>query len=164
MGLQAWFETWEGNGLLFLGYVSRFVWCDLSGNPVNERSLVFKQWNRIEPTSAAKVLSKFESRAVKGAEGEWTVWRAELQVPEQLHPAHKARSSTTYISIAAPARSLEGHLYIGFKTRIPVGLPFSIDALFDPSTAREALIENPWNGWLVARCGDVLGSGLIART
>lgn len=154
--LQAWFDTWEDNGLIFLGTVSRFAWCDLSGNSIRDRSLVFEPWLRVQPTASTEVLSKLESRKVKGAESEWTVWRAELEVPELLHPAHKARSDTTFISFAAPSHALEGHLYIGFKTRIPVGLPVSIDAQFDPSTAREALIENTWNGWLVARCGDVL--------
>ncbi|WP_162561696.1 sacsin N-terminal ATP-binding-like domain-containing protein [Yoonia vestfoldensis] len=154
--LQAWFETWDDHGLVFLGSVSRFVWCDLSGETLNERSLVFEPWKSVEPTPAFEKSLKLENRVVKGAQCEWTVWRAQLQVPEELHPAHKARSNTTYISIAAPTHALEGHLYIGFKTRIPVELPFSIDAQFDPSTAREALIENPWNGWLIARCGDVL--------
>ena len=55
-----------------------------------------------------------------------------------------------------PQSGDRGRLYIGFKTRVPVELSFSIDAQFDPSTTREALIENAWNNWLVQRCGDVL--------
>jgi hypothetical protein len=37
----------------------------------------------------------------------------------------------------------------------------SIDAQFDPSAAREALIDNPWNKWLITQCGAAVS--LIAR-
>ena len=36
-------------------------------------------------------------------------------------------------------------------------MPFSLDGQFDPSTAREGVIQNDWNEWLIARCGEVVG-------
>ncbi|MFD1975396.1 hypothetical protein ACFSQQ_11670 [Mesorhizobium kowhaii] len=42
-------------------------------------------------------------------------------------------------------------------------LSFSLDAQFDPSTTREALIESTWNNWLIERCGDVLGEIAYGR-
>ena len=74
-------------------------------------------------------------RRVRSASQAWTVWKAAASVPQHLHPAHKARSETTDISIAIPdLRPGHGTLYIGFKTRVPVALTFSLDGQFDPST------------------------------
>ncbi len=86
----------------------------------------------------------------------WVVWNATVCVPTHLKPAHKARSETVVISVAVPEREAAGSLYIGFKTRVSATLPFSLDAQFDPSTAREAVIQNPWNEWLIDRCADLL--------
>jgi len=152
----AWFDAWEDDGLVFLNSVSSFAWCQLSGEKVGEHWLEFGPWQPVAPTLSAGPVVALEFREGKGREGAWTVWRAALQVPAHLHPAHKARSDTTSISIAVPHHVLDGDLYIGFKTRVPIDLSFSIDAQFDPSTAREALIENEWNQWLIKRCGDVL--------
>ena len=46
-------------------------------------------------------------------------------------------------------------------------MPFSLDAQFDPSTAREELIENAWNRWLIERCASVVAAvavGNLARS
>jgi hypothetical protein len=56
-------------------------------------------------------------------------------------------------------------MYIGFKTRVPVGLTFSLDGPFDPNTNREGAIETPWNNWLIERCTDLVSdvaAGLLA--
>lgn len=58
--------------------------------------------------------------------------------------------------MAVPERSSQGGLYIGFKTRVPVTLGLSLDAQFDPSTARDQLIQNDWNNYLIDRSGDLL--------
>ena len=47
-------------------------------------------------------------------------------------------------------------LYIGFKTRVSITSGFSLDAQFDPSTARDQLLENAWNDWLIDRCAELL--------
>ena len=94
---------------------------------------------------------------MKSPAASWALWRATLPVPDHLHPAHKARAEVTQISVAVPSAAGAGSLYVGFKTRMAVVLSFSLDAQFDPSTTREALIESTWNNWLIERCGDVLG-------
>lgn len=58
--------------------------------------------------------------------------------------------------MAIPDQPSQGSLYIGFKTRISLAMGLSLDAQFDPSTARDQLIENNWNNWLIDRCADVL--------
>ena len=63
-------------------------------------------------------------------------------------------------------KSAEGSLYIAFRTRVPCSLKISIDAQFDPSTAREELIDNAWNRWLVEKCADLVetvAAGLLKQ-
>jgi hypothetical protein len=161
---EAWFGAWDEDGLIFLSSVSSFRWCDPQGKTIDSRSLRFGTWRDVPLTEHNRALTKLSSREVHIESRSWTVWRAFLTVPKDLHPAHKIRSDSTHISVAASTGPDAGALHVGFKTRVPVGLSFSIDAHFDPSTAREALIENTWNTWLINRCGDVLAeisSGLL---
>ncbi len=156
-GLKAWFAEWEDDGLIFLTWVSSFRWCDLSGTTLEGRTLSFGAWENIALVGGRASITALSRRDVQSTAASWSVWRATLQVPDHLHPAHKARADVTRISIAVPSAAGAGSLYIGFKTRVAVDLSFSLDAQFDPSTTREALIESTWNNWLIERCGDVIG-------
>ncbi|WP_187313289.1 sacsin N-terminal ATP-binding-like domain-containing protein [Lysobacter capsici] len=160
-GLKAWLAEWKDDGLIFLTQVSSFRWCDLSGATLDGRTLNFGTLENITLIGDRTRIAALSRRQVQGASASWTVWCATLLVPDHLHPAHKARAEETRISVAVPSAADTGSLYIGFKTRIAVDLPFSLDAQFDPSTTRETLIESTWNNWLIERCGDVLGE--IAR-
>jgi hypothetical protein len=160
-GLKAWLAEWKDDGLMFLTWVSSFRWCDLAGATLDGRTLSFGAWENITLVGDCTRVAALSKRQVQSASASWTVWCATLMVPSHLHPAHKARPEETRISVAVPSASDAGGLYIGFKTRIGVDLPFSLDAQFDPSTTRETLIESTWNNWLIERCGDVLGE--IAR-
>ncbi|MCW0232560.1 MAG: DUF3883 domain-containing protein [Ferrovibrio sp.] len=156
-GLKAWFAEWKEDGLIFLSWVSSFRWCDIAGATLDGRILSFGAWENIALVSGRTSITALSRREVRRRGASWTVWRATLPVPGHVHPAHKARAEVTNISIAVPSEAGAGSLYIGFKTRVPVDLSFSLDAQFDPSTTREALIESTWNNWLIERCGDVLG-------
>jgi hypothetical protein len=155
--LKNWFEAWQDDGLLFLASVGRFRWCDLNGQTIAERSLVFDPWRDAGISTLHEGALALRVREVRGPQVSWTVWRATLVVPTHLHPAHKARSETTDISLAIADGNARPSLYIGFKTLIPVTLPFSLDAQFDPSPSRETIIEDPWNNWLIDRCAEVVG-------
>lgn len=154
--LKAWFAEWQDDGLLFLASVSRFRWCDLRGKTIDQRHLEFGQWQVAVSDQLDHGPLVLRTRAVTGGEQNWTVWRATIGVPRHLHPAHKARSETTDISIAIPEAEAQSTVYIGFKTAIACSMPFSLDASFDPSTSREGMIENEWNNWLLDRCADVI--------
>ncbi len=156
-GLKVWFKTWEDDGLLFLASVQRFCWCAIDGSIVAQKVLNFGGWSDAGFTSRHASITAIQRRRVESLSQAWTVWRATVNVPEKLHPSHKARSDTTDISVAVPDRPSTGRLYVGFKTLVPVGLVISLDGQFDPSTTREAIIENPWNAWLIERCADVAG-------
>ena len=153
--LRNWFEEWEEDGLIFLGSVSRFRWCEPEGPPRFDRSLKKGPWKTapFDPSHQPAI----RNRRVRGRNREWRVWNATVSVPANLQPAHKARSDYTEISVAVPDRPTRGGLYIGFKTRVSVTLGLSLDAQFDPSTARDQLLQNDWNNWLIDRCADLLG-------
>ena len=156
-GLKVWLAEWGDDGLIFLPWVSSFRWCDLTGATLEGRTLTFGAWENIALVGGRASITTLMRRDVQSTAASWTVWRATLPVPGHLHPAHKARAEETRISVAVPSAVGAGSLYIGFKTRVAVDLSFSLDAQFDPSTTREALIESTWNNWLIERCGDVLG-------
>jgi len=162
--LAEWFESWRDDGLLFLASVSRLSWCELDGRVRCERALTFSQWADAEYPLHHSKIRRLRCRRVSGPENNWTIWRATVHVPHYLHPAHKARSEETDVSIAfADVPDITG-VFIGFRTQVPISLPFSLDAQFDPSTSREAIIENAWNSWLVERVAEVvtnIAAGLL---
>ena len=154
--LDAWFEDWSEDGLLFLKSVRRFAWIDLETGEARERRVDPQEWRGITLDEAAGVT--LETRSVAGSAGSWTVYRAKAPRAPGIDRSHKATGDTTAISVALPDHAHPGGLFIAFRTRVPVALPFSIDAQFDPSTAREGLIDNAWNKWLIAQCGKVLST------
>ena len=134
---RGWFEAWDEDGLIFLGSVSRFRWCAPEGTPLFERSVERDLWTPAAFEPSHQPLLAIRHRHVRGRDREWRVWNAKVSVPTHLKPAHKARTDSTDISVAIPDRPSRAGLYIGFKTRVSVALGFSIDAQFDPSTARD---------------------------
>lgn len=165
LALKEWFDSWEDDGLLFLRSVGRFRWCAIDGKTIAERTLSFETWGDPGFVSLRDGVLHMSRRRVRSTTRAWTVWKATVSVPAHLHPAHKARSGATDLSIALPDRAASSTLYIGFKTLVPVGLTFSLDGQFDPSTARDGAIENAWNNWLIDRCADLVAdvaTGLLA--
>lgn len=156
--LKEWFEAWDADSLLFLASVCRLRWCTLDGQSIEERTLAFSAWEPVQYTVSHPSIDHLVRRQVNGPADSWTVWRAMVAVPAHLHPAHKARSDFTDISVAIAKGDSVSGLFIGFRSQVPLSVPFSIDAQFDPSTSREAIIENPWNNWLIDRVGEVLAT------
>ena len=153
--LQAWFDAWDEDGLIFLESVSRFRLCDAKDAPRFDRSVEKDPWTPagFETSPTTPVV---RHRRVRGQAREWRVWNATAPVPVTLKPAHKARSEHAEVSVAVPDRPSPCSLFIGFKTRVSISSGFSLDAQFDPSTARDQLIKNDWNNWLIDRCADLL--------
>jgi hypothetical protein len=157
--LETWFADWNEESLLFLRSVSRFSWIDLDTGAADERTLDAGSWSAIEHDLASG--TRLDRRLMKSVVGSWSVFRATFPRPLGIDRSHKATADTTAVSIALPSHDHTGGLFIGFRTRIPLSVPFSIDAQFDPSAARDALIDNPWNRWLIAQCGAAVS--LIVR-
>nr|WP_294814716.1 DUF3883 domain-containing protein [uncultured Sphingomonas sp.] len=152
--LERWFDDWDEENLLFLKSVRCFAMVDLKTGERKVREISPGDWSIIEQRTEVRTL--IEQRTTSSASGSWTIYRATIPTPEGIDRSHKATGSTTAISIALPAHDHAGGLFIGFRTRIPVSLPFSIDAQFDPSATREALIDNIWNRWLIGKVGEAV--------
>jgi hypothetical protein len=166
ISLKTWFDGWDDDGLIFLSTVRRFLWHGIGEGTLGQKFVTPGPWQIMEIIDTAEGTEEISRREVGSGDKVWAVYRARVRVKEGLHPANKARSETTRISIAAlRGASGRGHLHIGFRTRVPVTLPVSIDGQFDPSTAREELVDNDWNTWLIKRSGAVIADvarGLLA--
>ncbi|MBY5456422.1 hypothetical protein HFO89_08635 [Rhizobium leguminosarum] len=156
--LRAWFEKWDHDGLIFLSSVRSFHWYAPGEGTVLRKSVTPGAWYVFADSGLDNGIELIERRDVSSEGNIWTVWKARVRVPPDKHPEHKARNETVHISVAVSAAGIAGHLHIGFRTRVPVSLPVSIDAPFDPSTAREGLVEDDWNTWLIAQSANVLAA------
>jgi hypothetical protein len=165
-GLEEWFEAWEDDGLLFLTSVRSFRWCELDGGTREARSVTATEWTTTAFADGSKDIIDIRQRSIRTASMNWRVFTARLNIPDHLERAHKAKGESTPVSFAVPDSATETGFFIAFKTRVKNTLPFSIDAQFDPSTAREELIDNAWNRWLVDSLADVVRAvamGLLAK-
>ncbi len=152
--LETWFEDWHEDGLLFLRSVRRFAWRDLTTGTESAKIVAPGDWATLPVQGDA--LTGLDWRRVVGMTGAWTIYRATVRTTPDIPRAHKATGESTAISFALAGHDHPTGIFVGFRTRVPVSAPFSIDAQFDPSTAREGLIDNAWNRWLIARCSDGL--------
>lgn len=152
--LEAWFDEWSEDGLLFLRSVQRFVWCDIKTGVERAKAVKPGEWLSLPVHGSS--LDSLACRRVTGSAGGWAVFKATVPTTAEIPRSHKATGRTTTLSFALADHEHETGVFVAFRTRLPVSLPFSIDGQFDPSTAREGLIENEWNKWLIARCGDAL--------
>lgn len=159
-GLRAWFRKWDDDGLIFLSSVRSFRWRAPGEATVSRKSVKPGAWSAFDG-DLDNGIELIEQREVASEGKIWTVWKARVRVPPDKHPEHKARNDTVHISVAVSDADIAGHLHIGFRTRVPVSLPVSIDAPFDPSTTREGLVEDDWNTWLIAQSANVLAA--VAR-
>lgn len=152
--LEAWFDDWHEDGLLFLKSVRRFAFRTLETGEARTKAVEVGAWTDLALRGSA--LSALQTRRIEGIGGGWTIFRAIVPTDPSIPRAHKATGTTTALSFALANHEHESGVFVAFRTRLATTLPFSIDGQFDPSTAREGLIENDWNKWLLARCGDAL--------
>lgn len=151
--LETWFSRFNEENLLFLKTVTRFAWVDLDTGEERAFALVPGPWQPLRGDVPGA-----ERRTVRGTRGAWTVFRMRVPRPQGIDRSLKATGDIAMISLALPDHDHAAGLFIGLRTRIPVVLSFSIDAQFDPSTAREGMIENAWNKWLIARVGETVAA------
>ena len=159
--LHAWFEKWDDDGLIFLSSVRSFHWYAPGNGTVSRKSVTRGAWFTFADGDLDNGIELIERRDIASERKTWNVWKARVRVPPDKHPEYKARADTVHISVAVSGADIAGHLHIGFRTRVPASLPVSIDAPFNPSTAREGLVEDDWNAWLIAQSANVLA--VVAR-
>lgn len=154
-----WFAEWSDDGLIFLEHVRALIWH--RGDEIEKRSTEARPWKAVTTATMPDSVERMERRDITAGNKKWTVYRAHVHVPPDKQRAYKRTGASTPISIASCGRDEHHGLFIGFRTRLATALPFALDAQFDPSGSRESIIENGWNEWLIARCGDV--AALAAR-
>lgn len=109
--LKTWFNAWDDDGLIFLSTVLRFLWHGIGEGPLGRKSVTPGPWQTMDVTDAAEGTEEISAREVRSGDKIWSVYRARVRVKEGLHPANKARSETTQISIAAlTGATARGHL------------------------------------------------------
>jgi hypothetical protein len=148
--LRRWLRAFDVENLVFLDKLELLAWEDAGTGERGEHRLSRGAWEAIERGSA------IEQRTVASTKGSWTVLRTSVSPPGTMNRSHKATGAVTRVSVALADHDHAPGVFIGFRTRVPVSLPFSIDAQFDPSTAREGLIDNPWNRWLIGETAGFL--------
>jgi len=154
-----WFAEWSDDGLIFLEHVRALSWH--RDDEIEKRCTEARPWKAVTTAAMPDAVERMERRNVTTGNKKWTVYRAHVHVPPDKQRAYKRTGSSTPISIASCGSDEHHGLFIGFRTRLATTLPFALDAQFDPSGSRESIIENGWNEWLIARCGDV--AALAAR-
>jgi len=151
--LAKWFAEWRNDELLFSNTVREFSWIELETGSGDSRALSPSPWRAVASPRPEISLS---SRRIKANDGAWTVYRAIVPTDPAVQRSNKATGTTTAISFALADHAHPAGVFIGFRTRLATSLPFSLDAQFDPSTAREVIVDDPWNRWLVERCAAAL--------
>lgn len=148
-----WFEAWSAESLVFLDRVRRVAWHRDDG--IDARSTLASDWADVSTLPDGTGLAR---RTVEVGDRRWIVHRAELSIPPDRSRAHKRNGATSPMSVAVGGGDQTAGLFVGFPTRVPTAIHFVIDAQFDPSTSREAILDNGWNAWLIERSGEVLAA------
>lgn len=159
--LVAWLKDWRADRLLFLSNLFRLRWSDAAdgGNHAFTRST----WQPcvFVGTPAGWVVEEATAHTEDGAA--FMLWRTSVPAPSQVTPNMKAVGSTIDITLALPTSPASGAVQdrpsatvsIGFRTAIESSVPFSIDAPFDPVSARTGILDNRWNRWMIETIGTV---------
>ncbi|MEI9418691.1 ATP-binding protein [Mesorhizobium sp. Cs1321R2N1] len=150
---ECWFEEWTDDGLIFLDHVRRFELRHEDGR-TSKRATKASAW--IELKTSGDELARLQRRTVTAGDRRYRVHRGFILVPEGQARFHKRTGTTTPISIASAGIVEATGIFIGFRTRIPTALPFSIDGQFDPTSSRESIQDNKWNAWLLKQAGTVI--------
>ena len=168
--LVAWLKDWRADRLLFLSNLLRLRWSDAAdgGSHVLARSA----WQTCTFAGAPAGWLVEEAAAHTDDGAAFMLWRTSVPAPSHVAPGMKAVGSTIDITLALQTSPACGAVQdrpgatvsIGFRTAIESSVPFSIDAPFDPVSARTGILDNRWNRWMIetiGMVGAVLVRGLL---
>ena len=157
--VQAWARLWEAHHMLFLRHLRSLTWIDIpSGEPLFSRSLTerasdigitLQGESQFASLRATEVVDRAEDR-------NWTRFDADVIVPPHMTQDIKAIGDTTTVSVAVPNPPTENVLFAWLPTKIPIRLPYTVNAAFHPNTARTQIQQNDWNMWLWERVTELV--------
>ena len=86
---------------------------------------------------------------------------AEMPLKRDERRHNKATGPATTLGVCIPREPEQGLLYDRLPLPIPCDLPVSLNAQFDPDTARSTLHERSWNAHRFAELGDFLATVIV---
>jgi len=157
--LLAWFSDLGAPALLFLESVKSLRLLDLSsGRNAVHHKLVPHAPHNVSLPNLPETVRCTELRDPKGRQS-WLRYEVERKVPSTLKRQHKAIGGITPMAIAVPLQKDEpGKLYAGLPLGGETRLPFSLNAQFDPDTARRGIQHGKLNEWLIRRIAELVGA------
>ncbi len=152
----AWFSELGASALLFLDTVKSLRLLELpSGRELVHHRLVTRAQHDISLPTLSETVRCTELRDPKRRQS-WLRYEVERKVPSTLKRRNKAIGESTPVAIAIPLKKEEaGQLYAGLPLGVEMQLPFSINAQFDPDTARHGIQHDKLNEWLIRRVAEL---------
>ncbi len=155
----AWFSQLGASALLFLDTVKSLRLLELpSGRDVVHHRLKSRAKHIFNLPTLSETVRCTELRDPKGRQS-WLRYEVKRKVPTTLKRQNKAIGESTPVAIAIPLKKEEtGKLYAGLPLDIEMQLPFSLNAQFDPDTARHGIQHDKLNEWLFRRIAELVGA------
>ena len=155
----AWFSQLGASAVLFLDTVKSLRLLELpSGGDLVHHRLLTRARHDIRLPTLSEVVRCTELRDPKSRQS-WLRYEIERKVPSTLKRRNKAIGESTPVAIAIPLKKEEtGQLYAGLPLGIEMQIPFSLNAQFDPDTARHGIQHNKLNEWLIRRVAELAGA------
>lgn len=158
-GLARFVEELGTEALVFLGSVRRLSLVDaqtgffLADHRLTEEEHAEVALRIREVEHTAKRVELWD--AASGERYTRYLVEAPLLAGEQRH--HKATGETATLGLALAESGQGGGFYDRVPLPIAAGFPFSLNAQFDPDTARSALLHNTWNEERLKDLGHLVG-------
>ncbi len=107
---------------------------------------------RLVASRPARMPSGIVSETLTAADGRaWTRYSRDVSlVGDGPHPVDKRVDDHTWVAIAVPRQDESGAVYVRLPTTLVGGLPWSLNADFEPTADRESIVDSSWNAWLLA--------------
>ena len=144
--IRAWLQQWGSPALLFLRSVRTVRLVRPDGEDDVELSLS-RRPRRRRRLAVGGLEGNVNITEVHGSGNDrWLRYEAELPSPAGAVRAKKRTGATTPVSVAVPAgtSTASGAVHAGLPV-VRTALPWSINAQFDPDTARGHVRDTQWN-------------------
>ena len=160
--LQDFLHEIGSESITFLKTVRRIALID-GGSSAVAAELTLRR-KRLRSASVEVRGHKLEAEVVElfDAEGQRIIrYMVEAPISKRELRQHKATGDLTVLGVAIPAASGLGGLFDRIPLPAAYAFPFSMNAQFDPDTARSTMQENSWNAKRFDDLGDLLASVAI---
>jgi len=156
--LVAWLKGWRAERLLFLSNLSCLSWSAAADG--GRQALTRSTWQSCT-FDEIPVGWVVEEATADTDDTSFILWRTGVPAPNHVAPNMKAMGTAISITLAVPISSVNGEdrpsatVSLGFPTAIESSVQFSVDAPFDPVSARTSILDSRWNRWMIEMIGTV---------